>query len=56
MFLLFIFILKRRRERESVRTSMSRGGTEGERILSRFCTDNAEPDTGLDLTNLEIMT
>ena len=32
------------------------GNEGGERILSRFCTINAEPDVGLDLTNRDIMT
>ena len=38
--------------------SMSRRGaeTEGKRIPSRLYTSGAEPDTGLELTNCEIMT
>ena len=43
IFLMFIYF-ERERERER------------ERIPSRLCTNSVEPDTGLDLTNCEIMT
>ena len=42
--------------RERERESTSRGGAERERILSRLCRVNSEPNAGLKLTNHEIMT
>ena len=35
---------------------MREEGAERERIPSRLCTDRAEPNVGLKLTNYEIMT
>ena len=53
-FLVFIYLFLRDRERE--RTHIGRRGAERERIPSRLCTVSTEPETGLKLTNGEIMT
>ena len=39
-----------------LRERVRRGEAERERIPSRLCTDSAELDTGLELTNCEIIT
>ena len=52
---LSLFILKKR-ESEHVCTSWGRPKREGERILSRLCSVNIEPNVGLEPTNHEIMT
>ena len=49
MFLLFIF------ERERVHEWVRGREREGQRILSGLCTDNSEPDVGLEPTNCEMM-
>ena len=54
---MFLFIFERERERES----MSGGGAEREGDIeskagSRLQADSTEPNTGLKLTNREIMT
>ena len=53
-FLVFIYLFLRDRERE--RTHIGKRGAERERIPSRLCTVSTEPETGLKLTNSEIMT
>ena len=55
---LSLFILRERVEREQEHGCQRRGGAEreGERIPSRLLTVSAEPDTGLEPTNHEIMT
>ena len=51
-----MFIFKRERERES----MSKGGAEREskteNLKQALCCESAEPDAGLELINLEIVT
>ena len=61
-FSFFKFILRERereRERERARARTSKGGAEREgeeRIPSRLHAVSTEPDSGLSLTNHEIMT
>ena len=50
---LFCFVLFCLRERENEERSRKR---REQRIQSRLCTDNGEPNAGLELTNSEIMT
>ena len=52
IFVIFLYIFLRERKRAS------KGQREGERerIPSRFRTTRAEPDTGLDPVNREVMT
>ena len=52
--LMFIYLFLRVKETESRGEAERERG--GERILSRLCTVNAEPDGGLQLTNYGIMT
>ena len=40
----------------SERENAGEGGAERERIPSKLCMTNAEPDTGLELTNCELLT
>ena len=55
IFLIYLFILTET-ERASRGGMGWRGGVGRERIPSRFHTVNTEPDSGLELTNREIMT
>ena len=47
---------ERERQRDRDRDREERTEREGERTPSRLCSVNAKPSSGLDLTNLEIMT
>ena len=47
---------ERERERERARTGRGRAERRRDRILSSFSTISTELDTGLELTNHEIMT
>ena len=46
----------RERERERQHARVGRGRERGQRILSELCADRSELDSGLELTNHEIMT
>ena len=52
MFIIF----ERKRERETECMRAREGQKEKERTPSRFHTASAEPDTGLELMNCEILT
>ena len=55
MIFLNVYLFLREREKGQ---RVSRGGTErgGQRIRSGLCAESREPDVGLKLTNLKIMT
>ena len=59
LFLFFFFSLFILRERERERVSENKLGRDRERrgwkIQSGLCSDNREPDAGLELTNREIV-
>ena len=58
MFMHFIFERERKHKQGGAERKYKQGGAERERetIPSRLLTVTAEPDTGLKLTNHEIMT